>query len=277
MADALTGWRDALGAWAIPREILEKAPESPWTLPPDVFAQRGGDAGARREMLSIRRAAEALQPAGSVLDVGAGGGGSSLALREQMTELVAVDSDPAMPARLRETAAANGVPLTVIEGRWPDVAGRTPVCDVAVCGHVLYNVPDLAPFITALSAHARRRVVLEISAAHPMARLTPLWRRFWGIDRPDGPTWEDAVQAVSACGVTPQVEHDVQRGPGPRPSDFDALVAWQRRRLCLTADRDPEVADALRELGVERERPETWSMRPAELVVLWWDVPPVQS
>ena len=56
-------------------------------------------------------------------------------------------------------AAARGVQCTTVLGDWPAVSAPTPACDVVVCHHVFYNVQDLAPFVTELSAHARRRVV----------------------------------------------------------------------------------------------------------------------
>jgi hypothetical protein len=42
-------------------------------------------------------------------------------------------------------------------GSWPDAALRVPAADVVTCHHVLCNVPGLASFVTALTAHAGRR------------------------------------------------------------------------------------------------------------------------
>jgi hypothetical protein len=50
---------------------------------------------------------------------------------------------------------------TGIEGTWPDVATQTPVAEVAVCHHVVYNVADLAAFAQALTDHASARIVIE--------------------------------------------------------------------------------------------------------------------
>src|SRR5262249_36359587 len=68
-------------AWAIPDEILARAPESPWGFPVDPFrarAERSADGAAAS--VSARRALEALPEGGSVLDVGSGAGAASLAL-----------------------------------------------------------------------------------------------------------------------------------------------------------------------------------------------------
>jgi SAM-dependent methyltransferase len=271
VADPIQTWRDQLQAWAIPEEILAAAPEPPWALPPQLFARRADVQIEQRHSTSLRRAEEALGERGSVLDVGAGAGAASLPLAARTSELVAVDSDPAMLDELRPRAARERVPLTAIQGTWPEVAAVTPVCDVAVCSHVLYNVQELAPFIEALNRHTRRRVVVEMTATHPTSTLNPLWLRFHGLVRPTRPTWEDAVRALESIGVAPVVEHELSRTGRPQGRTFEEMVAWTRRRLCLTAERDGEVGEALIELGVEPGRPETWSLRPPELITAWWE------
>lgn len=75
-----------------------------------------------------------------------------------------------------------------------------------MCHHVLYNVPELKPFTEALDAHARNRVVIEITAQHPIARLNPLWARFHGLERPTRPTWEDALRTIRSFRKDVQVE-----------------------------------------------------------------------
>lgn len=275
----LEAWKEALAEWAIPDEILAAAPESPWVLPAQLFGRRADSQSAsqaareiaRQQSISLTRAAEALRPEGTVLDVGAGAGAASLPLVEWTTELVAVDHEPAMLEQLRSRAVALGVPVTTIEGSWPLVAERTPTCDVVVCSHVLYNVPELAPFTDALARHARRRVVLELTGMHPASALNPLWLRFHGLRRPSRPTWQDAVHALSATGVTPVVERELNPPARPQAASFAELVAWTRRRLCLSPERDAEVAAALTDLGAQPERPESWSLRPQGLVVIWWD------
>ena len=269
--DPLVFWRESLAEWAIPEAILSRAPESPWTLPSDLFARRADLQIKRRGGLSLRRAEEALAPRGTVLDVGAGAGAASLPLAALTSELVAVDGDPAMLAELRKRADALELPVTTVEGAWPGAADRTSVCDVAICSHVLYNVPDLGPFLEALDSHANRRVVIEITASHPVGALNPLWLRFHDLRRPERPTWEDAAAAIRAIGLSPTIEHETTGEGNPSAATYEALVAWTRRRLCLDASRDQEVSDALVDLGMVPDQPETWSLRPRELAILWWD------
>ena len=266
---ALERWREQLDGWAIPEEILAAAPESPWGFPVGLFRSRARRAGSGPATPSNLEAARHLPPGGGVLDVGAGGGAASLPLAAKAGLLVAVDESPGMVAAFLAAAEAAGVPAEGVEGRWPEVAGRVGPADVVVCHHVLYNVADLAPFVTALTGHARRRVVAELTERHPLAGLRPLWRRFHGLDRPDGPDAGDAAAALAALGL------EVTRQDWESPDrfghdDFDELVAFTRRRLCLPASRDPEVAQALLEQGTRQVGGVWVSGQPRRVVTLSW-------
>jgi SAM-dependent methyltransferase len=266
---ALDRWRDQLGAWAIPEEILAAAPESPWGFPVGLFRARARRAGDRPATPSNREAARFLPPGGTVLDVGAGAGAASLPLAGAAGKLVGVDESPGMVASFLAAAAAAGVPAEGVEGRWPEVADRVAAADVVVCHHVLYNVAELAPFVDALTGHARRRVVVELTERHPLVGLGPLWRRFHGLDRPAGPTADDAQAALGALGLR-VARRDWEATDRLGFDDFDELVGFTRRRLCLPADRDPEVAEALLAAGT-RQVDGVWvSGGPRRLTTLSW-------
>jgi hypothetical protein len=183
--------------------------------------------------------------------------------------LVAVDESPAMVAAFLAAAEVAGVPASGVEGRWPEVAGRVAPADVAVCHHVLYNVADLAPFADALTGHARRRVVVELTERHPLAGLAPLWRRFHGLERPSGPGADDAVAALEAVGLR-VARQDWESRDRFGFDDFDELVAFTRRRLCLPAERDPEVAAALLEEGTHQVDGVWVSGQPRRVTTLSW-------
>jgi SAM-dependent methyltransferase len=255
-------WREQLAGWAIPEHIAAAVTESPWAMPVGYFARRAQRYVDRPVGASYARAVAALDPPGSVLDVGAGAGAASLPLAARTTGLVAVDTNADMLAALRAQA---GVAVRTVQGRWPDVAAGTPVADVVVCHHVFYNVPDLADFALALTAHARRRVVVELGERHPLVVLNPLWTVFHGLERPTGPTATDAVAVLREAGIDPREER-WRRPPAPVAEDED-LVEMTRRRLCLPPERRDEVAEALR-------------AQPAgggdDLVTLWWE-PQVRS
>jgi SAM-dependent methyltransferase len=262
-------WAGALGTWAIPPAILAAAPESPWGYAPTLFTRRA-EAALAQHTPSAVIAQAALPVGGAVLDVGCGAGAASLPLVRQARLLVGVDPSPDLLAIFEERAHALGVRVLPLLGQWPAMAAQTPVADVVVCHHVAYNVADLAPFIVALTAHARRRVVLELTARHPLSDLNDLWLRFHGLVRPQEPGAGDAVAVLRELGLAP--ERQDWTAPGSGVGDgFDTpaeLVAWTRRRLCLPATRDPEIAAALSEqLGAD---PATWQLPPRRLVTLWW-------
>jgi SAM-dependent methyltransferase len=268
-AGALERWREQLDGWAIPSEILAAAPESPWGYPVGLFRSRARRAGSRPATPSNLEAARSMPEGGSVLDVGAGAGAASLPLAGLAGRLVAVDESPAMVASFLDAAEAAGVPAEAVEGRWPEVAGRVGPADVVVCHHVLYNVADLAPFALALTGHARRRVVAELTDRHPLAGLRPLWRRFHDLDRPTGPGADDAVAALGAAGLEVD-RQDWEQTDRFGFDDFDELVAFTRRRLCLPAARDPEVAEALLDEGT-RQVDGVWvSGQPRRVTTLSW-------
>jgi SAM-dependent methyltransferase len=269
-ASAAARWREELEAWAIPREILDSAPESPWTFPVELFATRA-DAAVREPTPTNVRALEALPDGGSVVDVGAGAGAASLPLASKAARITAVDANEEMLSAFAERAAAAGVEFDTVLGRWPDAVARTPVADVVVCNHVFYNVPQLDAFVAALTAHARRRVVVELTPNHPTSDLNPLWLRFHGLARPTGPTAEDAAAVIhEALGIEPHREDWTAPPAGSLPRA--QMVAWIRRRLCLSAERDPDVEDAIADRLVEREGRVTTGPRP--VVTLWWDGSP---
>ncbi len=256
-------WRRALAEWAIPEAILSAAPESPWAFPPEIFATFAREALDSPLTPTHLQVAEVLPDDGVLLDVGSGAGAASLPVAPAGGRLVAVDQDRHMLQAMADLGGG-AVPLVGIEGRWPEVAEQVRQVgqvDVAVCANVAYNVGDLGPFVEALTSVASRRVVLELSATHPQSPLNPLWLEFWGVERPSGPTADDAAALVTeVLDVEPGSVRWKrtrsflgERGPG--------TVSWIRRRLCLTPDRDAEVAAALERLG---------DLAPLEAVTLWW-------
>ncbi|SRR6266487_397662 len=268
--DELLGrWRADLAAWAIPEHIISAVGQSPWVLPRQVFARRADRLATEPSGPSFERAWAALDPPGSVLDVGSGPGTACLPLLPRATGLTAVDSDAAMLAMLSERASARGVQAGCLPGRWPDVAPKLPAADVVTCHHVLYNVPGLAPFIDALTGHARRLVVVELTASHPLSSLNPLWLTFHGLARPDRPTADDVLAILAAMG-RPACHQSWQRPAGHDYASFDELTEVTRRRLCLPPERAGEVAVALRQLGVDPQHPQDLGSSGRDVTTIWW-------
>lgn len=254
MARAAERWREELAGWAIPPQIEAAAQDPPWGFPPEMFRAEpdSPDAPSRDVALAV------LPDGGSVLDVGCGGGGAGLALVPPAALVTGVDDAPGMLESFATAAAARGVTAHTVRGTWPAVAAQVEPADVVVCHHVVYNVADLVPFAAALTAAARSRVVLELTAEHPMVASRPLWRRFHGLERPAGPTAELARDVLVEAGLSPQEQRWTRP---PREVPRHVYVELYRRRLCLPRGAEPEVDAAL-----------VATDRPREVVTLWWDV-----
>ena len=248
-----------LAAWAVPEEILAAAPASPFFFDPASFMRAAEEAVARADDTPSDAAArEALPPGGSVLDVGCGAGAASLCLRP--ARVVGVDQSRPLLAAFADGARRLGIESHVVEGRWPDCAGQTEITDVVVCHHVFYNVADLADFAAALSGHARRRVVVELTAVHPLAWLRPYWKALHGLDQPERPTADDAVAVLEELGLAVSSTRWRRRyqmiGEGG-----DEAVARIGRRLCIGPDRFEELRGLLAAEPPPQDR---------EVVTLWW-------
>ena len=252
-------WADLLAGWAVPEEILAAAPESPHFFHPATFIGAAEEAVARAaDTPSDAAAREALPPGGTVLDVGCGAGAASLPLRP--ARLTGVDQSGPLLAAFAEGARRLGVEATVIEGQWPACAAQAEAADVVVCHHVFYNVGDLGGFATALSDHARQRVVAEITASHPLAWMAPYWKGLHGLDRPEGPTADDAVAVLEELGLA--VHRTTWRRRYQMTGEAgDDAVALLARRLCVGPDRHEE----LRRLMAAEPPP-----LDREVVTLWW-------
>lgn len=258
--ELLAGWRADLASWAIPEEILAQAPEEPWIHPVSMFTV--DDEIPDSHSHGIARAA--VPEGGSVLDVGSGGGRASMALVPPASMLVAVDHQQGMLDAFTDAALRRGVRSQVHLGDWPAVADDVPECDVVVCHHVAYNVADLGPFLVALDRHARHRVVLEVPEHHPLSNMNPLWKQFWDLDRPTRPTAEDVATIARALGFDAHLDLWQDETWGRRVTlPDDERVRFARIRLCLTEDRDADVAAALIAQS---------DARPRDVATIWWDV-----
>lgn len=250
-------WGRALQSWAIPPGILAATSANPWGQPVARFAARADAEVQAPSGASFERAVEALEAGeastgrpGSVLDVGAGAGAASLPLIGWLSAVTAVDPVPEMLDAFDERAAAlvdqGGEPVVVrsVLGSWPEAAAQAGPADVVVCHHVLFNVPDVGPFLAAVTAAARWRVVVEVPPLHPMTWMNPLWERFHGLRRPDIPSADDLVAVLHEQDVRALTVDRWVRAQAPTLSAQER-VALVTRQLCLPVEREPDVVAAL--------------------------------
>jgi SAM-dependent methyltransferase len=270
LSSLLRRWHDDLAAWAIPAEITAAVADSPWVLPRQVFARRADRMSAAPSGPSYRRALAALDLPGSLLDVGSGAGAACLPLLPRVTSLTAVDTDAGMLELLSKRASAAGIDARMVLGSWPQSAPQAGPADVVTCHHVTYNVADIGPFVTALTGCARRAVVVEMTADHPLVTLNALWLKFHGLRRPEAPTAADLLEILEAMGLRPGHEGWTREG-GQDYASFAELADVTRRRLCLPSERTAEVARALVESGADPQRPMDLASSGRDVVTIWWD------
>lgn len=251
-------WRETLRRTAVPQEIIDAGPEPEPTLEPERFRWKPEDDATQPIRPSRRRALEALPDKGSVLDVGVGGGASSLGLAPKVGLIIGVDPLDGMLRSFEESAREAGVEARTVHGRWPDVADQVPQADVAVCHHAMYRVVELEDFVTAMTEHARHRVVVELSDRSPLAAFDPLWKAIHGVERPEWSVAEEAQAVLTALGLA--VERQDMVLP-PQPQEVTPqLVTFTRRRLYVGPERDGEIERFLRGRVPQEHR----------VVALWW-------
>lgn len=256
MCRAQDVWAEQLAAWTIDPEILAAAPESPYGFPPGLFGTRSGAEATHR---AIRAA---LPEGGRLLDIGCGGGAASIAVAPPAGELLGVDSSARMLTDYAQAAEAGGIRVRTWHGSWADVATEVPTADVVVAAHVVYNVPDIGDFLQTMTDHARRRVVVELTDSHPWTSMAALWRHFHHQARPDGPTMADFLDVTIELGFDAHVQTFHRKSVWADAAP-EVVLAFNRRRLCLPVEREPEVAAAMRELG---------PAGPMSASTVWWDV-----
>lgn len=242
----------------MPQEIIDASPEPDVSLEPERFRWNPEEDARQPVRPSRRRALEALPEGGSVLDVGVGGGASSLGLVPKAGLIVGVDPLQGMLESFEASAREAGVAARAVLGSWPEAAGEVEPADIAVCHHAIYRVTELEHFVAALTDRARRRVVFEVSDRSPLSALDPLWVAFHGLDRPDWSVADELQAALVAMGLA--VEREDMLLPPRAQEVTPQLVAFCRRRLHVGPDRDPEIEAWLQGREPQEHR----------VVALWW-------
>jgi precorrin-6B methylase 2 len=257
VSDAATRWSEALSQWGIPQEILDQATESPWIHPPVMF-----EVPDHIQMTeSHLRAGDPMRKGDSVLDIGCGGGIAAFAVVPPAELIIGVDHQPEMLTMFRKNAFKKNVQCKTVEGFWPAVADQTPIADVVVCHHVVYNVSDIVPFLSALNSHAKKRVVIEMPTTHPASKAASAWKHFWNIDRPTSPTHLDLLEVLREMGIDAHLE--LWEGEMRSAINVEQEAHFLRIRLCLPPAREGEVLAYVKNSAV---------VVASELATIWWDV-----
>jgi hypothetical protein len=101
---------------------------------------------------------------------------------------------------------------------------------------------------------------VELTDVHPWTSLAGLWRHFHGQERPDGPTADLFAEVLTELDLGWE-SHSWPREDLWRNAPADVVLAFTRRRLCLPASRDEEVAAAMARFADDR---------PGSATTYWW-------
>jgi SAM-dependent methyltransferase len=262
-------WRRELNAWAIPQDLLDAAPQSPYGWPASLWRRRAAAALASdRQTPTLDVIARLAGPGGSVLDIGAGTGRASLPLAQAGHPVTALEPSKTMLEGLADTSL--GLPVAVIEGRWPEAKESVETHRVAMCAHVVFDVAEVGPFLTAMNERAAAGVVIEMTDRHPWVHLGPYYRALHALERPLGPSWEDLVKVVhEVVGVEPTVEH------WRRPTDLwfesvEEILEFYGKRLLIGPDRWTELRALLEPDLVSGPDGHQVGTESRDLVTIWW-------
>ena len=219
-----------------------------------------------------------VRPEDTVLDVGAGTGRHAVPLAAHARRVLAVDPSAAMLGFLREDVASKGLAnVDIVEGAWPEAAGRVPEVDVVTCAHVLYPIEDVEPFLRALDRRARRVCFLNLMVRQPWFDQLELWEAVHGEPRLPQPTYIDAVNVLHQLGCYANVEVawiEQRRG-------FESLDdAFERFAESVAVADDPDQRRRLREALAARLEPVEGRgvmspVRHYPLATVWWEAGPL--
>jgi hypothetical protein len=105
---------------------------------------------------------------------------------------------------------------------------------------------------------------MEIPMTHPMSNMNALWKKFWDLDRPTRPSPYQLQDICLSLGFDAVLDIWEDETWGARVGLPEAERLRQARiRLCLTEDRDAELAAAMLS---EKDA------KPRSVATLWWDV-----
>jgi len=163
----------------------------------------------------------------TALDVGAGFGALAVPLAGRMQRVTALEPAPAMSRALRATAARRGLSnLTVIEAAWGEVS--LPPHDLVICAHVGPLLGRGSEFLAAVSAHARRAVVLvrDMPGDEDKFFFRELYPILLGRDYERSSDYQETLDELGAAGVPLEMTPIEYASDQPFESLAEACDFW---------------------------------------------------
>lgn len=176
-------------------------------------------ADPRRELDPLLiKIASYLRPEDTLIDVGGGAGRMSLPLALRCREVIVVDPSAAMGQVFHATAKEAGIDnARFVQGTWLEAEGIAG--DVALVAHVTYFVPQIVPFIDALNAATRRRVLIDVRSVPPPNQVAELFRMARGEAMMLVPGHEELLAVLTEMGIAAKL---IDVGPALLPATAPA-------------------------------------------------------
>ena len=175
-----------------------------------------------------------VQPEDVVLDVGGGAGRVLLPLAPRCREAICVDPSAAMEEHFLAAAREAGLTnVRFLRAAWPvdGVSG-----DLTIGANVTHFVQDIVPFLAALNAATRRRVIVTVWSVPPPAQDAALFRLVHGEEQIMPPGHQELLPVLWEMGILPDVHvlPGTSRGSGASPRTRVDAIHWAAGRV------DPE-------------------------------------
>ena len=200
----------------------------PWAARAASFRQ-----DPRRELEANTAAVVALiEPGDVVADVGGGAGRIGLPVALHCSELLNIEPSPAMRQEFEASALEAGIQnARSIERGWPAAAADLEA-DVVMLANVTYMVRDIAPFVEALDAAARRRVIISVWSIAPPNHGAVVFELLHGEAQRLAPSYRELLPVIWDLGILPdlQVLPDPFRRGGDRPATREQAIRLALRR-----------------------------------------------
>ncbi|GAC1617097.1 MAG: class I SAM-dependent methyltransferase [Candidatus Dormibacteraceae bacterium] len=184
-----------------------------------------------------------LDPARTLIDVGAGTGRHAAPLADRLDWVTAVEPSLGMRALIPHRDN-----MTVVAAGWED-ADVQPA-DLVICCHVLYGVLDPPGFIARLEQAARLRVFVQLRFGQMRTASDPLWELMTGEPRAPMPDFGDLYRVLLELAIPADVT--VLRYPTHQRWSSEAEFV-EEHRPPLGKAWDPEKAATWIGLNLERQ------------------------
>jgi SAM-dependent methyltransferase len=213
---------------AIATQEARRSSERPRDRWAGAVAERYRDDPRRELDANLAALAAYVQPDDVVVDVGGGAGRVCLPLALRCREVINVEPSPGMRTEFERLAKETGIAnARIVPAAWP---GPTEVAgDVVITVDVTYFVRDIVPFMRALEAAARRRVIISVWSIPPPNQVAPLYEVLFGEPMATYPGHHELLPALWDLSILPDIQvlplprrHTNRMPPQPTP---DQMVA----------------------------------------------------